>query len=187
MANCRSLVIVYIMPQKANSVTSHLPKHLISQGCPSRGLRSDVAFLSRLRHAVMRVHPSRVPSMAQNSPTLTPPRPRKSLESRATLAYDGSEQPFYVEGHCHGATALHGQCRAAYPACAKPIRALIIAPEVAFPCALHAVQCGKTVRGLLTHSDDDLVQLRARAGETCHRVGALGTTSDHRCRHRKGC
>src|SRR6266516_286994 len=48
-------------------------------------------------------------------------------------------------------------CRAAYPACAQPVSALIIAPEVAFPCALYAAQCGKTVRGLLTHSDDDPV------------------------------
>jgi hypothetical protein len=62
-----------------------------------------------------------------------------------------------------------------------------MAPEVALPCALHSMQGGKTVRGLLTHRDDDLVQLRARAGSTRHHVGAPGTTSDHRCRHRTGC
>src|SRR5262245_33089563 len=44
-------------------------------------------------------------------------------------------QAYSVEGHCHCATALHGQCRAMYPACAQPIRALIMAPEVALPCA----------------------------------------------------
>src|SRR5437016_1388914 len=66
-------------------------------------------------------------------------------------------------------------CRAAYPACAKPVSALIIAPEVAFPCALYAAQCGKTVRGLLTHSDDDPVQ-QLRFVDQCR--GGAGLRDD---------
>src|SRR4029453_4112522 len=50
--------------------------------------------------------------------------------------------------------------------CRRRIKALqplavggLMAPEVALPVRLHSMQGGKTVRGLLTHRDDDLGQL----------------------------
>src|SRR5262245_38043311 len=74
-------------------------------------------------------------------------------------------------------------CRAAYPACAQPLSALIIAPEVALPCALYAAPCGKTVRGLLQHCDDDPVHLRrSHAMVVAQGRASLRTMSSRMCR-----
>src|SRR6266446_5058774 len=99
---------------------------------------------------------------------------------------------FYGQTHtqialwCRGSLSpcdsISRTCRAAYPACAQPVSALIIAPEVAFPCALYAAQCGKTVRGLLTHSDDDPVHLsRAHAMVVAQGRASLRTMSSRIC------
>src|SRR5262245_41462357 len=91
-------------------------------------------------------------------------------------------------GHsCRGSLSpcdsLSRTCGAAYPACAQPIRARIMVPEVAFPCALYAAQCGKTVRGLLTHSDDAPVPLsRAHAMVVAPGPASLRTISSRMCR-----
>src|SRR5436189_6041863 len=76
--------------------------------------------------------------------------PHSDTDPQRVVSCRGSRSP---------CDSISRTCRAAYPACAKPVSALIIAPEVAFLCALYAAQCGKTVRGLLTHSDDDPVHL----------------------------
>src|SRR5207249_11794628 len=86
----------------------------------------------------------------------------------------------FCRGSLSPCDSMSRTCRAAYPACAKPVSALIIAPEVAFPCALYAAQCGKTVRGLLTHSDDDPGPL-PEPREGVRRIIHEPTGTDHRC------